>query len=221
MDGWFEFGAALTAFFLSHAIPVRPPVRPWLISGLGLRGYLVSYSALSVAVLVWLVGAAARAPHIGIIPPEPMLRWVPIVVMPIVCALAIAGLRANNPLSFGGMGHRKFDPKQPGVLAVSRHPILLAAALWAFAHLLVNGDLAHVILFGMMGGFAIIGMGILDRRKKREMGKAWQQAAAQTGVCDLRRLPSIHPLNWMVAAGLYGVLLLVHEGVIGLSPFPV
>ena len=36
MQGWFGFGAALLVFFLSHAIPVRPPVRPWLVAGVAM-----------------------------------------------------------------------------------------------------------------------------------------------------------------------------------------
>ncbi|WP_164657977.1 NnrU family protein [Tropicibacter sp. Alg240-R139] len=220
MNGWFEFGVALTVFFLSHVIPVRPPVRPWLIARLGQRGYLLAYSGLSIVILVWLFVSAARAPFVGIIPPEPMLRWVPLTVMPIVCVLAVAGLRAINPLSFGGMGQGRFDSVRPSVLAVSRHPILLAAALWAFAHLLVNGDLAHVILFSLMGGFSVIGMRLIDRRNQREMGGDWPRMAAQTGLCDLRGLTRVHVLDWGLGAALYLLLLSAHEAVIGLSPLP-
>ncbi|MGI3213458.1 NnrU family protein, partial [Roseovarius tibetensis] len=60
--GWVEFAAAYTVFFLSHAIPVRPPVRPWLQARLGRAGFTAAYSALSLAVLAWLIAAAARAP---------------------------------------------------------------------------------------------------------------------------------------------------------------
>ncbi|MBO9449352.1 NnrU family protein [Tropicibacter sp. R16_0] len=221
MIGWFEFSAALVVFFLSHAIPVRPPVRPWLVSRLGQRGYLLAYSALSIAILVWLFVAAARAPFVAVIPAEAVLRWVPLVLMPLVSVLAVAGLRATNPLSFGGMGQGAFDPMRPGVLAVSRHPILLAAALWATAHLLVNGDLAHVILFGLMGGFALIGMRLIDRRKRQEMGHAWEAAAARTAVFNPRGLARVAVLDWVLGAGLFALLLLAHETVIGLSPLPV
>ena len=221
MSGWFEFCAALVVFFLSHAIPVRPPVRPWLVARLGHRGYLLAYSGLSVAILIWLFVAAARAPFVGVIPPEPILRWVPLLVMPLVCVLAVAGLRSVNPLSFGGMGQGVFDPARPGVLALSRHPILLAAALWAFAHLLVNGDLAHVILFGLMGGFAGIGMMIIDRRKRREMGATWRIAAAQTALCSPKGLAQIGLVDWALGLGAYALVLLAHESVIGLSPLPV
>ena len=38
--------------------------------------------------------------------------------------------------------------------------------------LVPNGDLAHVILFGTFAGFALLGQRLIDRRKRREMGKA-------------------------------------------------
>ncbi len=42
---------------------------------------------------------------------------------------------------------------KPGKLRpLLKHPFLLAVKLWAFAHLLVNGDLASVVLFGSFLG---------------------------------------------------------------------
>ena len=92
MTGWLEFIAALAVFMLSHMIPVRPPVRPWLIARLGVRGYFAAYSVLSIAVLVWLIVAAARAPFIPVIPYHPVLLWVPLLAMPLACWLGVAGL---------------------------------------------------------------------------------------------------------------------------------
>jgi len=42
--------------------------------------------------------------------------------------------------------------------------VLLALAFWAGLHLLANGDPAPVLLFGVLGGFAIAGRGLVDRR---------------------------------------------------------
>lgn len=219
--GWLEFVLALLVFFASHAIPVRPPVRPWLVARFGQRSYILGYSVLSIAVLVWLFIAAARAPYVEVIPPVPVLRWFPVLVMPFVCVLAVAGLRSVNPLSFGGMGRGAFDPARPGVLAVSRHPILLAAALWTCVHVLVNGDLAHVILFGLMGGFGVIGIRIIDQRKRREMGPQWEQTAARTALCAPGGLRHVSPTDWGLGFIVYCGLLFAHEHVIGLSPFPI
>ena len=168
MADWWEFLTALLVFLLSHAIPVRPPVRPWLVARLGLRGYFAAYSLLSIAVLAWLIVAAGRAPYVQVIPPLPLLRWVPLIAMYPVCVLIVGGMWRRNPLSFGGIGPGAFDPQAPGLLAMTRHPLLAALMLWSLAHLLANGDLAHVVLFGLFAGFAAMGMGLIDRRKRRD-----------------------------------------------------
>ena len=42
------------------------------------------------------------------------------------------------------------------IRAVLRHPMLLGLLLWATAHLLSNGDLRSVVLFGSFAGYAVI-----------------------------------------------------------------
>jgi uncharacterized membrane protein len=221
MTDWLEFIAALAVFMLSHAIPVRPPARPWLVARLGLRGYFLAYSVLSLAVLYWLIVAAARAPYVQVIPPLDLFRWLPLLTMPLVCLLAVAGLAAVNPLSFGGMGRGRFDPQHPGILGLSRHPLLLAAAIWSAAHLLANGDLAHVILFGLFAGFAYVGMALIDRRKRRTMA-GWDAMTVNTARLSLAGLRHARPapLQWALAAVVFGGLLWAHLPVIGVSPMP-
>ena len=220
MAGWGEFTAAMAVFLLSHAIPVRPPVRPFLVRTLGLKPYLILYSALSIAVLIWLVLAARYAPYVQVLPDWSGWRWAPVLLMPLVCWLAVAGLMARNPFSFGGMGRREFDPARPGVLGFTRHPLPLALALWSLAHLLAKGGLAHVILFGIFGSFALLAMRMLDIRKQREMGAdAWRAIAANTG---LLRLSGLRPRLVEVALAILGfmALLHLHLPVIGYSPLP-
>ncbi|UWQ52693.1 NnrU family protein [Leisingera caerulea] len=218
--GWLEFTAALMLFLASHAIPVRPPVRPWLVSRMGLRGYIIAYSLLSLAILAWLVVAAARAPYVGVLPYWEGFRWVPLLVMPLACLLAVAGMMRQNPFSFGGLGVRAFDPADPGILAVSRHPLLAAMALWAGAHLLANGDLAHVILFGLFAGFAWIGMVLIDRRKQRQMGQGeWNRLSRNTARLNPALLrPTAAEAG--LAAAVFLALLILHAPVIGYSPLP-
>ncbi len=221
MAGWGVFLAALVAFLLSHAIPVRPAVRGWLMEVLGKKGYFASYSLLSLAVLAWLIVAAANAPYVEVIPSFQVLRWVPLLIMPIVCWLALAGLAIENPFSFGGVGRRPFDPDQPGILRTTRHPILAALMLWALAHLLANGSLSHVILFGLFAGFAALGMALIDRRKARDMGAEWVRLSRHTARLSLhapRPWPSVWV--WLASIAVFLVLLHLHVPVIGLSPLP-
>ncbi len=44
-----------------------------------------------------------------------------------------------------------------------RHPQLTGFIIWAVAHLMVNGDLASVVLFGGLLGWAIISIGLINR----------------------------------------------------------
>lgn len=219
--GWIEFAVALLAFLVSHRIPAMAGIREQLNRRLGAGGFVAGYSILSTVLLAWLIVAATRAPYIEIIPPYPMLRWVPLLVMPLVCLLIVSGTQVHNPLSFGGMRQHGFDPSEPGVLRLSRHPLLLALGLWSAAHLLANGGLAHVILFGIFAGFSGLGMALVDRRKKRELGDQWPMLARGTAwfaPAGLREL--VRPKQIALAAILYGALLALHETVIGYSPFP-
>ncbi|UWQ92597.1 NnrU family protein [Rhodobacteraceae bacterium M382] len=220
MGGWGEFGAAMVVFLLSHAIPVRPPVRPWLVARMGLVPYLVCYSILSIGVLIWLVLAARYAPYIQVLPDWEGWRWAPVLIMPLVCWLAVAGLGTSNPLSFGGMKRGEFDRENPGVLGFTRHPLPMALALWSGAHLLAKGDLAHVILFGVFAGFAVMAMKMLDLRKQRLMGVgAWQDLACNT---SLFNPAALRPRLWQVAAAIaiFVVLFHLHLPIIGFSPLP-
>ena len=45
----------------------------------------------------------------------------------------------------------------------TRHPQLLGFKIWAFAHLLVNGDLASALLFGGLLGWAVVTVILINR----------------------------------------------------------
>lgn len=44
-----------------------------------------------------------------------------------------------------------------------RHPQLTAVKIWAFAHLLVNGDLASIILFGGILAWAVVSVIVINK----------------------------------------------------------
>ena len=214
---WAEFTAAFVVFFLSHSIPVRPRVRAALVAQLGARGFTIAYSALSLTVLAWLIGATARAPYVPLWFWAPWQNIVVLIVMAAVCLLLASAIGRPNPFSFGGAQNDPFDPDNPGIVRITRHPLLVALALWAFAHVLPNGDLAHVILFAVFGGFAIIGQRIIDRRKQRQMGDAWAQVWAQTRQAPKTRA-AITPARAIAAVALYLGLIWLHPLAFGVSP---
>ena len=123
----------------------------------------------------------------------------------------------------------RFNPDKPGIVGVARHPLLLALALWAGAHVVPNGDVAHVVLFGLFASFALAGMGMVDRRKRRLMGEAeWTRLAARTSwwpfaaLLQGRLRPSfeLSQLRLMIAPALYAAILSLHSPVIGVAPWP-
>lgn len=222
--GWAGFIAAFAAFFASHSVPLRPPVRARLVAGLGRGGFTLAYSALSLAALAWLIAATVQAPYVGLWPRMPWQTWVPLIAMAGVCVLLCLAAGRPNPLSFGGAQGARFDPAHPGIVRWMRHPMLVAATLWAGAHMVPNGDLAHVILFGVFAVFALLGMRIVDRRKRREMGpERWQ--ALIDRVNDGPLIP--RPASWRgaglrlaAAVLLYAALLGLHPLLLGVSPLP-
>ncbi|MCB1486308.1 MAG: NnrU family protein, partial [Bauldia sp.] len=50
-----EFLLAILLFLVAHVVPPAPPVRRRLVALLGRRGYLLAFSVLSLALLVWIV----------------------------------------------------------------------------------------------------------------------------------------------------------------------
>lgn len=229
MGGWADLALAFVIFLISHALPVQPPVKARLEAMLGRRGYLAGYIALSLAMLTWLIVAAARAPYVPVLPQAAWQVWAPTLAMPVVCLLLVFGIAVPNPLSFGGAAYARFDPNRPGIVGLTRHPLLWALALWSAAHALANPDLAHLLLFGGFAGFALLGTQIIDRRSRRQMGAVeWQRLAAATSNLPLaaffagrwrpRKRPDARRLA--LAGLLWGALVLLHRPVIGVSPVP-
>ncbi|MDO5622022.1 MAG: NnrU family protein [Paracoccus sp. (in: a-proteobacteria)] len=222
MSGWLNFILAFVAFFAAHMIPTRPKLRDGLIRSLGRGGFLLTYSALSVVLLAWVILAAGTAPFVPLWDWQPWLRHVPQIGMLAACLLVAVSVGRVNPFSFGGSAGT-FDPAQAGWLRLTRHPLLLALALWAFTHLVPNGDLAHVLMFGIFGGFALLGMVMLDRRNRRRLGQAeWQarQQALRVAPLNLSGILGPRPLLRLGAGVLvYVLLLLLHGPVIGVVPY--
>jgi len=50
------------------------------------------------------------------------------------------------------------------IMKMTKHPMLLAVKLWAFGHLLANGELNSVILFGSFLAFAVFDRIMVKRR---------------------------------------------------------
>jgi uncharacterized membrane protein len=223
---WAEFAAALGLFLFSHRIPAIAGLKGRLVAALGARGYGLVFSVLSLGLLAWVIGAAARAPVVPLWDPAGWHRWVVNLAMPVAVALAVFGTAAPNPFAFEGRPGG-FDPDRPGIAGVTRQPLLWALALWSGAHLLANGDLAHVLVFAPMLVFSLIGMRIVEARRARAMGGAeWARLTARTGLVPgaaliggrwrPRSAPS--PLRLALAGAVWAAAWHLHAPVIGVWP---
>jgi uncharacterized membrane protein len=88
-----------------------------------------------------------------------------------------------------------------------RHPQLTGVAVWSLAHLLSNGDLRSIVLFGGLGLWAVVEIFTISRREG-----AWEKPEALPLAAEVKPL----------VAGIIGyvVFALLHPYIAGVSPFP-
>ncbi len=115
--------------------------RAQMIGRLGERAWKGIYSLLSIAgfvLLVWGYGLARQQPVVLWTPPAAM-RHVAALLMLVSFVLLAATYVPRNAIKAG-----------------LHHPMVLSVKVWAFAHLLSNGNLAHVVLFGAFLVWAVL-----------------------------------------------------------------
>jgi uncharacterized membrane protein len=106
------------------------------------------YSLIAIAgfvLIVWGYGLAREAPVVLYTPPQ-WLREVAIVLLLPVFPLLLAAYLPGR------------------IQTATKHPMLAAVKLWATAHLLANGTLADVVLFGALLAWAVVDRISLKRR---------------------------------------------------------
>lgn len=225
---WIEFALAMALFLASHRIPAALGVKSVLVARLGQGGYVALFSVVSLGLLWWLIVAAGRAPHVPLWDQPGWSRWLVNLTMPLACLLTAYGVAAPNPFAFEGRG-TGFDPDRPGIAGITRQPLLWALALWAGAHLLANGDLAHVLLFAPFLLLALAGFRLVEARRRKAMGEGeWRRLTAATGLFPFaalvagrfrpRGLPSVWRL--VVALVAWAGLWHLHPALIGVWPGP-
>lgn len=216
LANWGEYIAAFVAFFVSHRIPVRPKIKGWIVARIGGAGFTFAYSVMSVAVLTWVIIAAARAPYVELWQHVPWMSHVTLTLMALATGVFVLAIGRPNKLSFGGTANARFDPLNPGLIGWIRHPLLLVLGLWSVAHILPNGNLAHVLMFGQFALFSVLGTRIIDKRHKRILGSdEWARLA------NTRRhlAPSLNGIiRLALAVLLYLALIHLHMPVIGVNP---
>ena len=133
-------------FIGAHLVPSIPSVRDSLTERLGRNPYRGLFSLVSLTGFVLLVIGMGRAPFVPIWNPPPWAPRVAVWVMPVALTLLVAAFFPTN------------------LKRVTRHPMLWGVTVWAAVHLLANGDLAGLILFGSFGAFSLFDMWSANRR---------------------------------------------------------
>jgi uncharacterized membrane protein len=133
--------AGLVVFFGAHSVSIVAPfwrVRMALLMGpLEWKGLYALVATAGFVGIIWGYGIARHAPVVLYTPPF-WLRYVTFLLMVPVFPLAIAAYLPGR------------------IRTWARHPLLAATKFWATAHLLANGTLAAVLLFGSFLAWAIV-----------------------------------------------------------------
>jgi uncharacterized membrane protein len=167
--------------------------RTQTIARVGEKAFKGLYAVLSLigfGLIVWGFGQARDVP---------IQLWLPPAGMRHAAALF-------NVLAFVLLV-AAYVPKN-GIKARVHHPMVLGVKTWAFAHLIANGNLAHVVLFGAFLAWAVVDF-VSSRRRDRAQGI--QYPAGNT---------SATALTVLLGIGLAGVFAMwLHGMLIGVKPF--
>jgi uncharacterized membrane protein len=171
--------AACAYFLLIHFGVSGTRLRDALTGKLGDGPYRGLFSLASLVGLVWMIYAYRRAPLIPTWGLLVGLRTAAYVLVFIAFLFAVIGIMTPSPTRVGM--ESRLDPETArGMVRITRHPFLWGVALWAATHLVVNGELASLILFGTLLVLAIGGTGAIDAKRRRKSPEQWQRFAQAT-----------------------------------------
>lgn len=173
---------AFGLFVLLHSVPAIPAIRAGIIGRIGRPAYLASYSVVSTALLIWLFYEALNTDYIEL---WATARWqvtATFIFAPLGLFLVVAGLISPNPFS---VTLRQQSGAQGAIVGVTRHPVLWGFVFWAVGHILPNGDLRSLILFGGFAAFSLGGIVMAERRARKRLGTQWVTATNGSAVVPL------------------------------------
>lgn len=168
----------LVLFIGVHMIPGFG-TRATLVAKFGERGYKGLFALVAALGMGLIVYGKAYSDFVSVWSPPGWTRHLTMLLMLIAFLVFSAYFVPSNL--------RKFI----------RHPMLLFVVLWSAAHLLVNGDLASIILFASFLIFAVIKIVSQNRRQAfvlpDEKSNGWTVASV------------------IVGGGLYGGAVMYHH----------
>ena len=130
----------LVVFLGAHTLTTQRELRARLIGSIGEAGYKAGYAVVSLVGLVLIVWGFAHYRAAGLWPvwsPPTALKHLNVALMlPAVILVVAAYIRGR-------------------IYTAVKHPMLSGVKLWAFGHLLANGDLGGIILFAAVLAWAV------------------------------------------------------------------
>lgn len=152
--------AGLAMFFAIHLLPTNRPLRAGMAGRFGEGAYKGIFSLIALAGFVLIVLGYAKMQ--GMLGSKNPILWDPptwtrhvafTLMLPAMILLVAA-----------------YVPSR--IRAAMKHPMLIAIKLWALAHLLANGDVASIVLFGSFLAYAVFDRISLKRRGDTGAGGA-------------------------------------------------
>ncbi|MEA2942856.1 MAG: hypothetical protein QOD09_3385 [Bradyrhizobium sp.] len=142
------FGLAL--FVGVHTLTTQRELRAQIIASAGEGGYKIGYALVSAAGLALITYGFAHYRATGWIdvwyPPTALKHIAVALMLPAVILVVASYIRGR-------------------IYTTLKHPMLAGVKLWAAAHLLANGDLGSIILFGSFLGWAVFDRISLKHRR--------------------------------------------------------
>jgi uncharacterized membrane protein len=212
--------AACVYFLLIHFGVSGTRLRDALTRRLGEGPYRGVFSLASLVGLAWMIYAYRRAPLIPTWGVLSGFRPAAYVLVFIAFLLAVIGVLTPSPTRVGM--ESRLDPGMArGMVRITRHPFLWGVGLWAATHLVANGDVASLVLFGTLLVLAIGGTASIDAKRRRKFPEQWQKFAQATsslpfaaiGRGSNRLAPALAEIGaWRILAALvlYAVAFYLH-----------
>jgi uncharacterized membrane protein len=144
----------VAVFIGAHLVPSAPSLHSRLQARVGRNRYRGLFSLVSLVGLVLLVVGMGRASFVPLWNPPVWANRFAVWSMPIALIVLVAAFMPTNLKRF------------------TRHPMLWGVTIWAAVHLLANGDLASLILFGSFGVFSLFDMWSANQRGAELSSKA-------------------------------------------------
>src|SRR5205823_10551651 len=139
----------LILFFGVHTLTIQRKLRAQVIASTGEGSYKIGYalaSAAGLALIIWGFAKYRATGWIDVWNPPTALKHISVALMlPAVIMVVASYIRGR-------------------IYSTLKHPMLAGVKLWAAAHLLANGDLGSIILFGSFLGWAVFDRISLKRR---------------------------------------------------------